>query len=71
MDAILTHLFGYTDEELDILEIVDNQEKIDNTIYRAICSIAGKTIPWDIELIGDLRDCIIEALDEIGIAVDY
>ena len=41
---------------------IKQQDMIDNAIYHFIQSInpSGKKIPWDIEMIGELRDVIQE-----------
>lgn len=41
---------------------IEQQDMIDNAIYHFIQNInpSDKEIPWDIEMIGDLRDVIQE-----------
>ena len=41
---------------------------VDNTIYDAICIIVGDEVPWDIAVIGGVRDMILDWLDDVGIA---
>jgi hypothetical protein len=40
-------------------QIAKQQDKIDNAIYEMLCSIYGE-IPWDIELIGNVRDIVMD-----------
>lgn len=47
-------------------EQIKRQDLVDNAIYHLIQEVnpAGKTIEWDIEMIGDVRDVIREWLVE-------
>lgn len=48
--------------------IINQQDFVDTTIYDAVCMIAGEAVPWDIELIGSIRDRILDWLGSHEIA---
>ena len=47
--------------------IIRQHDFVDNTIYDSICAIVGDEVPWDIEVIGDIRDRILVWLVVSGI----
>lgn len=37
---------------------VERQDLVDNAIHRLLCELSGRKLPWDIELIGEVRDAV-------------
>ena len=50
--------------KMPITLIAQTQDEIDNSIFELLESFAGKSLNWDIELIGNVRDSIISELAE-------
>ena len=53
---------------MDTDRIIHQQDFVDNTIHDAICNVAGGDVPWDIDVVGAVRDVIINWLEIQGIA---
>ena len=55
-------------EELNVWlrkrHVCDKQDGIDNVIHAMVSEILGKVIPWNIEVIGEVRDAILPILAE-------
>ena len=45
----------------------ERQDYVDNAVHSVLCWLASKDLPWDIELIGDIRDSIEMAFETRGI----
>ena len=48
--------------------ILKQQDCVDGTIYDTICILVGREVPWDIEVIGGVRDVILFWLGDHNIA---
>jgi hypothetical protein len=50
-------------KELELTdEMISRNDEIDNAVYKCICILAEKELPWDMELIADCTDTIKEAM---------
>lgn len=50
--------------KMPISQIAQTQDDVDNAIFELLENLAGKSLNWNIELIGNVRDSIIGELAE-------